>query len=51
MSYEGEEGGAELLPDTPATEEEGSTELRQRRPVDVGQVSPLLTDHCQHLNT
>ena len=42
VSYEGEEGGAELLPDTPATEEEGSTELRQRRPVDVGQVSSLL---------
>ena len=50
MSYEGEEGGAELLADTPATEEEGSTELRQRRPVDVGQVSfSSLTgkDHCQ----
>ena len=54
VSYEGEEGGAELLPDTPATEEEGSTELRQRRPVDVGQVSfSSLTgkDRCQHLNT
>ena len=53
VSYEGEEGGAELLADTPNTEEEGSTELRQRRPVDVGQVGSLLTDkdHCLHLNT
>ena len=53
VSYEGEEGGAELLADTPRGEE-GSTELRQRRPVDVGQVSfSSLTgkDHCQHLNT
>ena len=48
VSYEGEEGGAELLADTPNTVEEGSTELRQRRPVDVGQVSSSLTDkdHC-----
>ena len=53
VSYEGEEGGAELLADTPAMEEEGTTELRQRRPVDVGQVNSSLTgkDHCQHLNT
>ena len=54
VSYEGEEGGTELVADTPNTVEEGSTELRQRRPVDVGQVSvSSLTgnDHCQHLNT
>ena len=55
VSYEGEEGGAELLADTPNTEEETTTELRQRRPVDVGQVSfPSLytgKDHCQHINT
>ena len=44
VSYEGEEGGAELLADTPTMEEEeNTTELRQRRPVDVGQVRSSLT--------